>query len=40
MILSLLAKLVVINAGYEDAIDRSIFFISCRADNKLSASTA
>jgi len=35
-----LARQVVINAGYEDAIDGSIYFIDCRADNKPSASTA
>jgi hypothetical protein len=36
----ILAKQVVVNAGYEDAIDDSIYFIDCRDDNKPSASTA
>ena len=35
-----LAREIVITAGYEDAIDNSIYFIDCRADNKPSASIA
>jgi len=34
------AKRIVINSGYEDAIDNSIYFVDCRDDNKPSASTA
>jgi len=34
------ARQVVINAGYEDAINNSIYLIDCRADNKPSASIA
>jgi hypothetical protein len=34
------ARQVVINAGYKDMIDDSIYLIDCRNDNKNSASTA
>lgn len=35
-----IAKRVVINAGYEEQLDKSIFLIDCRADNKPPASKA
>jgi hypothetical protein len=35
-----LAKQIVINAGYENVIDKSIYFVDCRDDNKPSASIA
>ncbi len=35
-----IARQVVINAGYENTINESIFLIDCRSDNKASASIA